>query len=342
MKVCRQNDVSILLPVYNGGKFLRRALLSLMSQSWRHLEIIVIDDGSTDKSLAIARSCENDVVRVLRLEENMGYGSAVQKGFEASRGLMIARGDADDASSLRRIEKQVRFLDVHPEIAFVGTRRWLISPSGRRLGVSEWPQDAGDWLEETWESVFSGRRYFTDSSVMVRRAALEAVGGWRNYQRSGMDVDLWLRLLEKGFRGATLKAPLYYRRLHPGGLIFTENTSVKNAVVRRMAEERRRCGTDAVMRGEPIDAGFPAKKADGWAVRRRQGSFQWSIGGDCAAKCDFDGARQFAVAALVRCGVVGIGTKGFLRFLRGLFIGGRRLRRLWWWRTRKKYNLLGH
>lgn len=330
--------VSVVMPVYNAAQYIGKAIRSLLSVVSCEVEVIVIDDGSTDDLEGAVRGIGSERVRFVRREENCGYGACMAMGVEMSKSEYVCRADADDFSARQRLDAQLLFLKDHPEIAFVGTRRWLMSPSGRRLGISEWPPGAGDWLEETWQSVFTGRRYFTDPSVMVRREALEAVGGWRSYQRSGMDVDLWLRLMERGYRGATLRAPLYFRRLHPDGLVFSENTGVKNALVRKMAEERRRCGTDAVMRGEAIEAGSTGK-VDEWAIRRRHGSFQWSIGGDCAAKCDFVGAYQFALAALGRCGVAGITTKGFLRFFRGLCFGGSRILRLWWWRTRKRMKL---
>lgn len=317
-------DVSVVMPVYGGGKYLRDAVCSILRQSFLSLELIVVDDGSPESVDRHLKAFRDGRVRFVRLEQNGGYGRAMQAGVALARGRYIARADSDDLSHRKRIESEVEFLETNIWAAFVGTRRWMISPHGRRLGTTRWPEGAGPWIEITWDSLMQGERLFADASVIVKRAAIDEVGGWRDYQRTGMDVDLWLRLLEKGFRGAVLRTPLYFRRLHPEGLIFSENTSVKNQLIRELARERALVGTDAVMRGEAINPVAQECKSC-WEIRRRQGAFAWSIGAQCLEEADFCGGFEFAKAAIVRGGLAGVLTRGPLRFVRAFGRGARRV-----------------
>lgn len=328
-----QAMVSVIIPAYKPGQYLAAAIESLLKQTYKDIEVIVVDDGTPGGVWTIVGGFGDDRLHLLRLEKNVGYGGAMAAGLNIARGTYIARADADDYSHPERLARQVEFLENHAWIAFVGTRRRMITPNGRVLGTTKWPSGAGEWIDITWDSLMKGERVFADPSVMAKKCAVETVGGWRNYQRSGMDVDLWLRLLERGYRGAVLREPLYFRRLHPEGLIFAENTSIRNRIVRELAEERVRSGKDAVMRGEVV-AAADESTLKSWEVRRRQGSFAWSIGGQCMEKADFAGGLQFAVAAVRRCGVPGILSRGPARFFRGGWRGLRRIarvcaRRLW-------------
>jgi hypothetical protein len=106
---------------------------------------------------------------------------------------------------------------------------------------------------ETWNDVMNNHRLFTDPSVMVEKQKVLEVGGYRTFQRSGMDVDLWLRLMERFGTCVTITTPLFGKRLEPGSLIFKPETALINQVPRALAKQRKQLGSDAIERGEKID-----------------------------------------------------------------------------------------
>jgi len=122
--------VSVLLPVYNGEKYLAGAIDSLLGQTLSDFELLVLDDGSTDASRAIAESYKDQRIRCLVNEENRGVAKTLNHGIRQSRGIYIARMDSDDESLPERLEKQIRFLEQHPKIAIVGSGA-LSMESGR-------------------------------------------------------------------------------------------------------------------------------------------------------------------------------------------------------------------
>ena len=120
--------VSVVVPVYNVAAFLREALHSLVAQDYEPFEVVVIDDGSTDGSGAIARSYPG--VRYLR-QENQGPAAARNAGIAAARGEIVAFADADDVQLPTRLSVQVGYLIEHPEIsATLGRQVWITPPPG--------------------------------------------------------------------------------------------------------------------------------------------------------------------------------------------------------------------
>ncbi|MBU4289011.1 MAG: glycosyltransferase [Proteobacteria bacterium] len=115
--------VTVLLPVYNGEKYLREAIDSILGQTYRHYEFIIINDGSTDGSVEIMQSYSDERIRLIHNEKNIGLPSTLNKGIELATGEYIVRMDQDDISLPTRIEKQVRFMDNYPEVGVCGT--WI-------------------------------------------------------------------------------------------------------------------------------------------------------------------------------------------------------------------------
>ena len=286
--------VSVVMPVYNAEQYVAQAMDSILGQTERDFEFIVVDDCSTDSSLEIVRSYRDDRIRVCLHSENRGYPQAMRTGLAVARGAYMARMDADDWCAPERLERQCAFLDTHGDFVFVAIRRFWITPRGKTYADPH--PSSGEWTEETWGSVYSGKREFTDPSVMARRASVESAGGYRTYLRSGQDVDLWLRLLEAGGRAATLTDPLFGRRLLPGAITFSDRTTANNRVPRILADERKATGTDAVMRGERIEHLVTpeiVKQSHGWRVRAL-----WAVATLCLEAGDIRSSLDFAVRAL--------------------------------------------
>lgn len=191
----RRPDVSVLLPCYNAASTLNEALESLASQTLVNIEIVAIDDGSTDETLDLLEGWAGKDQRMVVLRQpHSGIIGALNSGLAACRATYIARMDADDRSHPERLQIQASYLDEHPDITAVGC---LVKgfPEGE---VREGFQIYIDWLNSLLEDEDIRREIFVESpiahpSVMFRKERVEQVGG---YQDHGWpeDYDLWLRL----------------------------------------------------------------------------------------------------------------------------------------------------
>lgn len=114
--------VTVLMPVYNGEKYLGEAIESILNQTFTDFEFLIINDGSTDKSIEIIQSYKDSRIRLIHHEKNFGLIVALNKGLDLAQGEYIVRMDCDDISLPERLKKQVEFMDVHPEIGVCGTK----------------------------------------------------------------------------------------------------------------------------------------------------------------------------------------------------------------------------
>lgn len=113
--------VSVIIPVYNAAEYLLESILSICNQTYLQLEIIVVDDASTDASVSIVQQISDSRIILVKNEINSGLAESVNKGIRLARGSYIARMDADDISLPARIQNQVKFLELNPEVGIVGT-----------------------------------------------------------------------------------------------------------------------------------------------------------------------------------------------------------------------------
>lgn len=238
------------MPVYNNAAFLHKAIESILKQTSIDFELIIINDGSTDDSEYIIKTFTDSRITYL-YQENQGYPIAINNGLQQAKGDYIARMDGDDISCPNRLEQQVAFLNQHPEVIIVGTIVNYITPQGKLL--HRHPITTTGWVEESWETIYQGKRLFADPTVVFRFETAKKVGLYRTYQRNGQDVDLWLRMLEQGGRAISLKQPLYYWRLHKNSISKSTHAAATNKIPRILAQERQITGSDRIMRGDSID-----------------------------------------------------------------------------------------
>lgn len=146
----RPPKVSVLLPVHNGANYVESAVRSMMAQTLREIEIVVVDDASSDGTPGILDrlAAEDGRIRVERLEPNRRLPGALNRGLELCRGEYVARMDADDLSEPTRLEVQARFLDSHPDITLVGCSVIRIDGDGKPFQTSVRAQDpfAARWM----------------------------------------------------------------------------------------------------------------------------------------------------------------------------------------------------
>lgn len=192
--------VSVIMGVHNSGAKVERAIVSILDQSFTDFEFIICDDGSTDDTgLRLTSLAEDDPrIKLLRHKYNRGLAPTLNACLREASGAYIARMDDDDWSHPDRFEKQVAFLDAHPEYAIVGTSRNVFDKNGiwgTRVSSSE-PSKL---------QIFRGRT-FLHPSVMMRRAAMQEVGGYTTGKLTERveDFDLWCKLYSKGYVGYNL------------------------------------------------------------------------------------------------------------------------------------------
>jgi glycosyltransferase involved in cell wall biosynthesis len=184
--------VSVVTSTYNGAAFLEQSLQSVLSQKAVEIELIVVDDGSTDESSEILSRLSNGEprLRVIR-QENSGLTQALIRGCAEARGVYIARHDSDDISLPTRLERQVEALAGNPALSLVSCRARAIGPRDEPLYVSGVP-------ERGKSSRPLGGGPAAHGSTMFRTETFRSVGGYRREFRYAQDWDLWLRLSEKG------------------------------------------------------------------------------------------------------------------------------------------------
>jgi hypothetical protein len=181
--------LSVVMPAYNAAPYLDEAVTSILNQTFRDFEFIIINDGSTDATPSILkRYAETDSRIHVYHQENQGMISALNRGCRLVRGKYIARMDADDISLPRRFEKQLEYMERHPQIGILGT--WIYN-------VDENGSVKGTWCPPTNSKMLKWTHFFgvcvAHPSVLMRRKVMERVNFYRSDAAHGEDVDLWLR-----------------------------------------------------------------------------------------------------------------------------------------------------
>jgi len=194
--------VSVILPVYNGETYLREALESLTAQSHSNVEIIVVDDGSTDATSDILDECQKQDTRIVVVRtENRGLVPALNSAISQASGIYIARMDADDICEPHRIAGQADHLDRHPACVAVGSNVLRIDDNGDALAKQP-PDRTGTQLPDRSQGFTRfppAPPTLVHPSAMIRASALQQVGGYRPmFKKGAEDRDLWWRLSELG------------------------------------------------------------------------------------------------------------------------------------------------
>ena len=113
--------VTVLMPVYNAEKYVKQAIQSILDQTYKSFELLIINDGSVDGSAHIIKSFQDPRIRFIENEKNLGLIATLNKGFDLSKGKYVARMDADDVAMPKRLKSQVAYMESHPEIGVYGS-----------------------------------------------------------------------------------------------------------------------------------------------------------------------------------------------------------------------------
>lgn len=204
--------ISVLLPIYNDSKTVAQSVRSILDQTFRDFELVVVDDGSSDNTPQIVDSFDDPRIRLIANGSNLGLAPTLNRAIGISRGEYLARQDADDIALPHRLESQIAFLRSHPEVAMVGSRVIIIDENGLEKG--SWDYPPVDDVDIKWSLLF--RNPFIHSSVMMRRAVLDRTGLYTEdpviFRAFVEDYELWSRINQVA-KSANFKEPLLKYRV---------------------------------------------------------------------------------------------------------------------------------
>lgn len=214
--------VSIVLPTYNGSKFLRQSVESCLGQTFRQWELIVVDDASTDATPELIRelAAADPRVRPLRHETNRKLPGALNSGFAAARGKYLTWTSDDNLYRPHAIGRMVEFLDARPEVDMVYADHAMIDERGNVTSVRV--------VGPTKRLVFGN---VVSACFLYRREVYEAIGGYAEDLYLAEDYDYWLRASGR-FRLEPLHEDLYLYRQHSGALSVTAEAGIARATER--------------------------------------------------------------------------------------------------------------
>jgi glycosyltransferase involved in cell wall biosynthesis len=216
--------VSVLIPVYNGERFLGEAIDSVLGQDYERLEVIVLDDGSTDRSAEIAAARP---VRLIQ-QQNGGLPSARNAALAAANGELIGFLDADDLWPPESLQRRAGYLLEHPEVDLVlGRADVLIQP-----GTSPPPSFSRAWLDEPQHGLLQ--------AMLARRRAFELVGTFDGDFEVGNDADWLARAKDAGAQLAFIDDVCAHYRLHPAQMTSVRREQITADLLRVMRNSVRR------------------------------------------------------------------------------------------------------
>jgi hypothetical protein len=298
----------VLLPVWNGETFLARAIESMQRQTFSSFELIVIDDGSTDRTAAIAEefaSADHRVRLVRRRHE--GLSATLNAGIAAARGEYVARMDADDISVPERLQKQVAYLDAHPACVAIGAWIEVVDEAGRHIGLKTFVTTH----DEISAALLRCVSPMAHPTVVARRDVLRGAGGYDARRYPSEDLDLWFRLAESGELANIGEALLQHRR-HKGAIGVYAREKMKAMALTICNEARAKRGLPP-QRGTPIFAGSNADAGYHFECARTAliaGSRLTAVR-HAAATIAAEPGRLYGYATMFACAV----PKPLLRFL---------------------------
>lgn len=221
MKNFQKNNslVSVVMPVYNAGDFLVEAIRSILKQTYKNFEFIIVDDASTDDSWNILKKYrkKDKRIRIYRLEENLGVSQTVKFAIEKSKGKFLARMDADDIAHPKRLEKEVNYLLKNSQTVAVGTQCLLINKDGKTIGKKIFPTK----FEDIYKYIFTFIPV-QQPTLMINKTKLpKDFEYYHDSMNTAEEVELLFKLFLYG-KVENINEKLHSYRLHD------KNTSLKN------------------------------------------------------------------------------------------------------------------
>ncbi|MEM7130817.1 MAG: glycosyltransferase family A protein [Chloroflexota bacterium] len=256
--------VSFVMGVFNGEAYLPQALGSIFQQTYENFECIVVNDGSTDNTLAILNGFQDPRLRVIDNEQNVGLTRSLNIGLAQARGGLIARHDADDLSHPNRLERQVAVLNANPGCILVGSSYEVIDTNGTILDTVEM-----SLTDTALQNELAQWNCYCHGSVLMRQDVLRKVCGYRESFPVTQDYDLWLRMAEQG-KLLAIAEPCYQYRIDPKAISQSKLhlQLVYDNLARKLSEERRTVGQESEIPADVLAAYPPTPEQLITRIRR--------------------------------------------------------------------------
>ncbi len=201
--------VSVIMGIYNCETTLSEAIDSILNQTYTHWELVMCDDGSTDRTYALAEKYQKEhpeKIILLKNEQNRKLSYTLNRCLKAATGELIARMDGDDISHPDRLQCQVEYLSAHPDIQLVGTDMQCFDEAGLH-NVRHAAQDPNPMT-------LRKKSPFYHATIMTYKSVYESLGGYSEaaFAERAEDLELWFRFFNKGYVGSNMPVPLYLVR----------------------------------------------------------------------------------------------------------------------------------
>lgn len=275
---------TVIMPAHNEERYIAEAIESVLEQTWSDFELIILDDGSNDRTLEIAQNFALRDARV-RVEShaNMGIAPTLNKGLALSTSEWVVLMHADDVMMPNRLERQLAFVAQHPELAVASSWIKHINAEGKIIAKGDTPLTTHESVQKLYLS--NQLVGISHPAAMLRKSAVQAVGGYREQFRVNEDIDLWNRLLEHGYKILVQPECLLKYRIHAGSasiararFICRQLHWVKDSMLRR-----RRCEPELswpeyvdLRRKQPWYVRLNAERKDMAKVLYKAAAFQFA------------------------------------------------------------------
>ena len=211
-------EVTVIMSAYNAEAFIAQAIQSVLDQTYKEFEFIIINDGSTDSTLSEIQNYSKRDNRIRCISHgNMGMGESLNKALRAAKNDLVVRMDADDTMFPSRIEEQVEFMRANPSVVIASCLAYYIDQNSRIIG-----RTYSDLVEkQSWRSYLKANEPLglLHPGVIYRRSEILSLGGYRGKFWPAEDIDLWNRVIEKNKPVVTIPRVLMHYRIHGGSII---------------------------------------------------------------------------------------------------------------------------
>ncbi len=199
--------VSVVMSVYNDEKFVGQSIQGVLNSTFKDFEFIICNDCSTDNTEEVIKSFKDERIVYVKNEINLKAAGGANRGLSLAKGEYVMRIDSDDITMPDRMQKQVDFLDSHPDVALVGGWAQAIDNEGNPVYQMTCPEKV------EIKNIFKNKS-FIQPSIMVRKSVFDELNGYRAIKitRRAEDFDLFCRIYQKGYRGENLQENVIYYR----------------------------------------------------------------------------------------------------------------------------------
>ncbi len=243
--------ISVVMPAYNAGRFIGKAIDTILNQTYRNIELLIMDDASKDDTVKIVQSFKDSRIRLFYNEKNLGYLKTCNKLFDLAAGEFITFQDADDYSDLRRLEIQMNEFEKERDLMVCGTNLTAVHEDGTLMFCSHYFCDQ----KTIAENMLDGHFAMIPNSFLFKREILSTIGKYNEYwDRIGAEDYYWAWLIIEKYKLINIHLPLYFYRYHPHGVTgdWSDNPRKLHTlkVLNYLLKERIQSGTDSLEKGD--------------------------------------------------------------------------------------------